>query len=104
MTPPVHCDHECVCGIVVLTDDEPCKGKIFGHICKHDTRSSRPAPSPDVRIREMIKAEQDNQTCFIITEDEAMNIAYLRWRGAYNDHVWIVSDKLRQQQRQEQKK
>jgi hypothetical protein len=44
---------------------------------------------------EMIQAETDNQSHALISENEAYKIAFLRWRGSYNNHVFIPSSSLR---------
>jgi hypothetical protein len=64
---------------------------------KKITRAATLAERDRMHISEMIRAEKDNQLFAVITDEEALNIAYLRWRGAYNDHVFIPSQSLRTQ-------
>lgn len=63
-TLPGHCKHECVCspyrmivGHTYGTDDYAC----VKQNCEHDTRRSRPAPSP--QLPENIRVECQSHTC-----------------------------------------
>ena len=62
--PKEHCDHECVCGVLMVGGIEGDKSPCNFSGCKHDTRS-RPYPAPtdeQAMIIGMLEAEVDRLT------------------------------------------
>lgn len=49
----------------------------------------------DNYVEVMIAAEKDNRSAAVITDQDALKLAFLRWRGAYNTKTFIPSDCLR---------